>query len=89
MDDIEQLRKWRRNIPDIFRGKFRRQWESAIARKSMRAAVDVKCADCTNWQNVEIRECPVICCPLWAYRPLQNEQRAKTVRMTVETVLAN
>ena len=89
MDDIEQLRKWRDHIPDIFQGKFRRQWDRAIARKSMRAAVDAKCADCTCWQNTEIRECPAICCPLWPYRPLKNEEHAKTVRLAVQVVLEN
>ena len=73
IDDIEQLRNWRKNIPDLFHGKFRRQWDKAIAKKSMRAAVNAKCADCMNWQNKEIKQCDIITCPLWQYRPLQDK----------------
>jgi hypothetical protein len=56
-------------MPNLFHGKFRKQWLKAINKSSMRAAVNAKCADCTNWQNVEIRECTVVTCPLWQYRP--------------------
>jgi len=45
MDDLEVLKKWRRNIPDMFHGKFRKQWDKAISKKSMRAALNAKCAD--------------------------------------------
>lgn len=31
-------------------------------------AIRAKCIDCTNGQNVEIRECPIKKCPLWEYR---------------------
>jgi hypothetical protein len=31
-------------------------------------AIRAKCIDCTNGQNVEIRECPIKECPLWEYR---------------------
>lgn len=31
-------------------------------------AIRAKCIDCTNGQNVEIRECPITECPLWEYR---------------------
>lgn len=31
-------------------------------------AIRAKCIDCTNGQNVEIRECPIVNCPLWEYR---------------------
>lgn len=77
MDDLEVLRKWRKNIPDLFRGKFRKQWDRAIAKKSMRAAVDAKCADCMCWQNSEIKRCDIITCPLWQYRPLQDKDSAR------------
>lgn len=22
-----------------------------------------------HWQRMRIRECPIVCCPLWPYRP--------------------
>jgi hypothetical protein len=82
MDDLEVLRKWRKNIPDLFRGAFRRTWDRAVSKKSMRAAVDAKCQDCMNWQISEIKQCDIITCPLWQYRPLQDKdsKREETIR---------
>jgi hypothetical protein len=31
-------------------------------------AIRAKCLDCTCHQPKEIRECPIITCPLWLYR---------------------
>ena len=31
-------------------------------------AIRAKCLDCSCGQFVEIRECPVVECPLWEYR---------------------
>ena len=31
-------------------------------------AIRAKCIDCTNGQNIEIRECRITKCPLWEYR---------------------
>jgi hypothetical protein len=87
MDYIEQLRRWKNNIPALFNGKFRKDWLAAMQRKSMRKAVNAKCADCTCWQNTEIRECTVITCPLWQYRPLKNPQTEKAVKKAVLTFL--
>ncbi|MGB2863070.1 MAG: hypothetical protein WBC05_07070 [Sedimentisphaerales bacterium] len=77
MDDLEVLKKWRRNIPDLFHGKFRKQWDKAISKKSMRAALNAKCADCMCWQNTGIKRCDIITCPLWQYRPLQDKDSKK------------
>lgn len=35
----------------------------------LRAAVKLKCLECTNIQPVEIRNCTCIECPLWSFRP--------------------
>lgn len=82
MDDYETLRRWRKNIPNLHNGSFRRTWDKAVTKKSMRAAVNAKCQDCMNWQQSEIRHCSVITCPLWQYRPNQDKEkgREKTVR---------
>jgi hypothetical protein len=40
---------------------------------SMRAAVALKCLDCSNEQTVEVRNCPCTSCPLYAFRPYQNK----------------
>ena len=40
----------------------REEWISA------RKAIRLKCLDCSNWQNHEVRLCPVKTCPLWPFR---------------------
>ncbi len=72
---LEQRRYYREDIPDIYNGMFRRLWDKAMTGKSLRAAVDAKCADCSCWQNSEIRECTVATCPLWPYRKLKSNER--------------
>ena len=39
-----------------------------MAKRTPIKAIRAKCIDCTNGQNVEIRECPITECPLWEYR---------------------
>lgn len=82
MDDYETLRRWRSNIPNKHNGSYRRTWDKAIAKKSMRAAVNAKCQDCMCWQGAEVKRCDIITCPLWQYRPLQGKDektRSKAV----------
>jgi hypothetical protein len=38
---------------------------------SLRAAVTLKCLDCSNWQTDEVRHCTVTDCPLYPVRPYQ------------------
>lgn len=76
MDNYETLRRFRANIPDTHNGSYRRTWDKAIAKKSMRAAVNAKCQDCMCWQQAEIKRCDVITCPLWQYRPNQDKEKA-------------
>lgn len=39
---------------------------------SMKAAVKLKCLDCSNFQPIEIKNCPCTDCPLYAFRPYQK-----------------
>ena len=39
-----------------------------MAKRTPIKAIRAKCIDCTNGQNLEIRECPIKECPLWEYR---------------------
>ena len=39
-------------------------------------AMRKKCLDCTCGQNIEIRECPVIECPLYPYRMGRRPDKA-------------
>ncbi|MHC4397241.1 MAG: hypothetical protein ACYS1A_16510 [Planctomycetota bacterium] len=73
MDDYEQLRRFRNNIPDLHNGSYRRVWGKAITKKSMRSAVNAKCQDCMCWQVAEVKRCDIITCPLWSYRPYQGK----------------
>ncbi len=56
-------------VPERFQKVFKKAYE----KKSMRAAVNSKCLDCTCFQVKEIRDCSVHGCPLWKYRPYQNK----------------
>jgi hypothetical protein len=38
---------------------------------SLRAAVTLKCLDCSHWQTDEVRHCTVTDCPLFPVRPYQ------------------
>jgi len=78
--DKQQMTAWLDNIPDLYQGSFRKQWLKAATKSSMRQAVNAKCADCTNWQNVEIRECTVITCPLYQYRPRSATSKSDAER---------
>ena len=42
--------------------------------KSLRLAINAKCWDCSCGQRLEIRECPVVQCPLYPVRPYQIKQ---------------
>lgn len=75
----QRLTAWRGNIPDLFHGSYRKLWDKAIAKKSMRAAIDSKCLDCCNWQQAEVKRCEVITCPLHAYRPYQDRAVASNL----------
>lgn len=69
----QQLRQWYRNIPNLFHGSFRNKWIKALQHKSMKAAVVAKCQDCMNWQNTDVKECEIVTCPLWQYRPFRDK----------------
>jgi len=71
--------QWRNHIPDLHNGAYRRTWDKAMARESMRAAVTAKCQDCCNWDKAEIKNCLVPNCPLYLYRPYQGKTAAETV----------
>ena len=86
MDTRDQLRKWYKNIPDLYHGSFRKKWIKALQRKSMKAAIYAQCQDCMCWQNSEIKLCDIVTCPLWQYRPFSKKNGAlETEVMTVVT----
>lgn len=40
---------------------------------SPRQAIRAKCLDCARFDRSEIKNCACHLCPLWAYRPFENE----------------
>ena len=58
-----------KNMPSSYRANYKK----AMAGKSKAAAVKAKCLDCTNWQRVEITNCPCEACPLYLYRPFKKK----------------
>lgn len=39
---------------------------------SMKAAVKLKCLDCTNWQKQEVADCTIVDCSLHSFRPYKR-----------------
>lgn len=44
---------------------------------SLKAAIKLKCLECSNWTPKEIRECPVVACPLYVVRPYRNNKNTE------------
>lgn len=44
-----------------------------VEQGSLKAAIQLKCLDCTNYQANEIRHCPCNACVLWNFRPFKNQ----------------
>jgi hypothetical protein len=67
----------------------RKRYARAMTGKSRVAAMKEKCYDCTNWQAVEIRECPIVTCTLWSYRPCQDKKEKKLAQLQLAIERAN
>jgi len=59
-----------RRVPISYRGVYRK----AYGGNSLAAAIKAMCLDCTNNQRQEVRFCQCYACPLYPYRPYQNEK---------------
>jgi len=70
--EAEQIEAWRENIPNLFKGSYRKQYDKAMTGRAMRAAINSKCLDCMCWQQVEVKRCDIVTCPLHPYRPYQD-----------------
>lgn len=60
------------SIPKLYRGVYKK----AMSGKSLRAATHAQCLECVCWQRLEVAKCTSISCPLYNYRPYQEESEA-------------
>jgi len=63
-----KIAEYRKQIPKIYRTNY----DKAIKGRSLRAAVNAQCLECTGWQREEVRLCTNVVCPLYPYRPYKN-----------------
>ena len=74
----EQIQQRLDQMPMSCRGMYKK----AIAKKSMRAALNSFCLECVNYQRAEITVCTDKACPLWAYRPYSVSEKAQIRRFS-------
>lgn len=63
--------KFVEKTPESARGIVERAFKGT---SSPRAAIKAHCLVCTNFDRQAVRDCPVILCPLIAYRPFQVKE---------------
>jgi len=64
------------HIPQIYQSSYK----TAMKGRSLRAAINSKCLDCTNWQRTEVKHCPIPTCSLYPYRPYQDKLKISRKR---------
>jgi len=64
----EQITEHRANMPR----QFRKVYDIAMSRRSLRAAVNSQCIECVGYVFKEVRLCCSPQCPLFRYRPLRG-----------------
>jgi hypothetical protein len=58
----------------MFAGQGVEKRVEAASRGSGKAAIALKCLDCCAGQKKEVRNCTLVACPLWAYRPWKSPE---------------
>jgi len=72
---VEQRRRqYRAAIAGIGKVSYQKKYDQAMSGRDPKAAIAAKCLDCMYWQRTRITECPIVCCPLWPYRPFACER---------------
>ncbi len=69
----KRRRQYRASIPGAGKASYQKKYDKAMSGRDPKAAIAAKCLDCMHWQRTRIRECPIVCCPLWPYRPFTTE----------------
>ncbi|GAG46448.1 unnamed protein product [marine sediment metagenome] len=57
------------NMPESYRATYLK----AMDGNSLAAAVKAHCLECVSWLRVEVRECTATDCPMFPYRPYQED----------------
>lgn len=66
----------RSRMPKYLRGLY----DKAVKGESMKAAITAFCHECVGYQHSAIADCASLACPLWAFRPIQEEPTPKKAR---------
>lgn len=64
------IQKKAKRIPPLYRQGYLR---AVSGQASPRQAIKAFCLECICWQRNEIELCPSVSCPLYPYRPFQND----------------
>ena len=68
----ERRRRYRASIPGEGKGSYQKKYDRAMSGRDPKAAIAAKCLDCMYGQRSRIAACPIVCCPLWPYRPFTS-----------------
>jgi len=68
--DSPQIVKRLAEMPKNYRNLYR----TAKKGNNLRAALNSFCLECAQWQREEVMKCGAIACPLYGYRPYQNQE---------------
>jgi hypothetical protein len=69
----QEIMDFRRVIPAKHNEAYRRNYDNALSGKSLKAAIKAHCLDCMGWERAEVRDCTVVSCSLWLYRPYRTK----------------
>ncbi len=69
----KRRRQYRASIPGARKASYQKKYDKAMSGRDPKAAIAAKCLDCMHWQRTRVRECPIVCCPLWPYRPFTTD----------------
>ncbi len=78
----KRRRQYRASIPGPGQASSQRKYDKAMSGRDPHAAIAAKCLDCMHWQRGRIATCPIVCCPLWPYRPFARLETPETPSAT-------
>ena len=75
---LSPKKEYRKNIPNLHHGAYKKVYDKAMNSKSKAAAIKAKCLDCMGWLSNEVKNCPITYCPLYPHRPYKTAHRIKS-----------